>query len=291
LSLSGPTAFQGTFEGLGNTISGLSINDPNDTEVGLFAASNGTLRDINLTNVDVIDLGASGDVGALVADSTGMIEAVQVSGKVVGVSASFAGGIVGINDTGGAITSSQSSARVSAGDYTLIGGVAGESDGTIENSSASGNVSASPNAIIGGLVGENSGTISNSHVSGNVNADLNLGAGGLIGSNTGNVISSYATGDVNGGTEGCASCGNGGLVGDTSLHTLRHTFASVGADLGYSELTIAGLLGHRGSSVTARYAHVPDRALLTAADHIASQIDRALNGEATFLPFNMSVTG
>ena len=64
-----------------------------------------------------------------------------------------------------------------------------------------------------------------------------------------------------------------------SLHTLRHTFASVAADLGYSELTIAGLLGHRGSSVTARYAHVPDRALISAADHVAGHILRALSGD------------
>ncbi|NKB16215.1 MAG: tyrosine-type recombinase/integrase [Sphingomonadales bacterium] len=34
-----------------------------------------------------------------------------------------------------------------------------------------------------------------------------------------------------------------------SLHTLRHTYASVAAELGFTELTIAGLLGHasRGS--------------------------------------------
>jgi hypothetical protein len=36
--------------------------------------------------------------------------------------------------------------------------------------------------------------------------------------------------------------------------------------MGDSELTIAGLLGHSVSGVTARYAHVPDAALLAAAD-------------------------
>jgi integrase len=75
-----------------------------------------------------------------------------------------------------------------------------------------------------------------------------------------------------------------------SLHTLRHTFASVAADLGYSELTIAGLLGHRGSSVTARYAHVPDRALISAADHVSNQISRALDGEATVVQFKIKAT-
>jgi len=75
-----------------------------------------------------------------------------------------------------------------------------------------------------------------------------------------------------------------------SLHTLRHTFASVAADLGYSELTIAGLLGHRGSSVTARYAHVPDRALIAAADHVAKQICLALSGEKTVIQFRETAT-
>lgn len=73
-------------------------------------------------------------------------------------------------------------------------------------------------------------------------------------------------------------------INDVSLHTLRHTFASVAADLGYSELTIAGLLGHRGSSVTARYAHIPDRALISAANHVSGQIERALKGEKTIVP-------
>jgi integrase len=71
---------------------------------------------------------------------------------------------------------------------------------------------------------------------------------------------------------------------------LRHTFASVAADLGYSELTIAGLLGHRGSSVTARHAHVPDRALITAADHVAGYIAAALNGEKVVITFRDAAT-
>ena len=54
-----------------------------------------------------------------------------------------------------------------------------------------------------------------------------------------------------------------------TLHTLRHTFASVAADLGYSELTIAGLLGHASLGMTQRYVHV-DKALMTAADEVSA---------------------
>lgn len=58
-------------------------------------------------------------------------------------------------------------------------------------------------------------------------------------------------------------------------HVLRHTFASVAGDLGFSELTIAGLLGHAVRGVTQRYVHL-DRALVLAADKVAEEIRSAL---------------
>jgi integrase len=74
---------------------------------------------------------------------------------------------------------------------------------------------------------------------------------------------------------------------DVSIHTLRHSFASVALALGYSELTIAGLLGHRLHSITSRYAHHVDRNLVSAADAVAEQIALWLNGshgDATVIP-------
>jgi site-specific recombinase XerD len=65
-----------------------------------------------------------------------------------------------------------------------------------------------------------------------------------------------------------------------TLHVLRHSFAAVAAEMGFSELTIAGLLGHSVPGVTARYAHVPDSALVAAADRVAARIASALEGEA-----------
>lgn len=60
-------------------------------------------------------------------------------------------------------------------------------------------------------------------------------------------------------------------------HVLRHTFASVAADLGFSELTIAALLGHAARGVTQRYVHV-DESVRMAADRVASEIARLLDG-------------
>jgi integrase len=72
-------------------------------------------------------------------------------------------------------------------------------------------------------------------------------------------------------------CRKAGLEGVTP-HVLRHTFASVAGDLGYSELTIAGLLGHAGGSVTAGYVHL-DAALVSAANGVSCVIAAALDGK------------
>ena len=60
-------------------------------------------------------------------------------------------------------------------------------------------------------------------------------------------------------------------------HTLRHKFGSVAGDLGFSELTIAALLGHAARSVTQGYIHI-DEALKLAATRICKEIDLLLNG-------------
>jgi len=64
----------------------------------------------------------------------------------------------------------------------------------------------------------------------------------------------------------------GSLSDDVTPHVLRHSFASLASDLGYSEPTIATLVGHKGRSMTSRYVHSADGVLLAAADKIADRI-------------------
>jgi site-specific recombinase XerD len=71
----------------------------------------------------------------------------------------------------------------------------------------------------------------------------------------------------------------GGLSRDVTPHVLRHSFASVAADLGFSELTIAALIGHRGGSITSRYTHHADAVLLAAADRVADRIAEMMSVE------------
>jgi integrase len=61
----------------------------------------------------------------------------------------------------------------------------------------------------------------------------------------------------------------GALPDDVTPHVLRHSFASLAADLGYSEPTIAALVGHKGQTITSRYVHSADAVLLAAADAVA----------------------
>ena len=64
----------------------------------------------------------------------------------------------------------------------------------------------------------------------------------------------------------------GNLPDDVTPHVLRHSFASIAADLGYSEPTIAALIGHKGRTMTSRYVHSADAVLLAAADAVAERI-------------------
>jgi integrase len=80
----------------------------------------------------------------------------------------------------------------------------------------------------------------------------------------------------------------GALPGDVTPHTLRHALASLAGDLGYSEPTIAALIGHKGRTITSRYVHSADAVLLAAADAVARRtaelMGEARSGEIVRLP-------
>ena len=71
-----------------------------------------------------------------------------------------------------------------------------------------------------------------------------------------------------------------GLQKDVTPHTLRHSFASLAADMGIADHTISGLLGHKGRGITSRYMHLGDKALLDASDLVANETLRLMQGSA-----------
>jgi len=114
----GPLAedgFTGVFNGLGNTISDLVIDDPVDRYVGLFSqiGPGGVVQDIRL--IGGSDTGSAGfvGVGALAGKNEGTIIDAEAEGKVTAVgNLTDAGGLVG--DNTGTIENSRATPRLPA---------------------------------------------------------------------------------------------------------------------------------------------------------------------------------
>jgi integrase len=66
-----------------------------------------------------------------------------------------------------------------------------------------------------------------------------------------------------------------GMSAEVTPHTLRHSFASLAADLGHADSTIAGLIGHKQQSITSRYLHL-DKTLVSAANIVAAETLRLM---------------
>ncbi|SFJ92682.1 filamentous hemagglutinin family N-terminal domain-containing protein, partial [Bosea sp. OK403] len=224
------SGFLGTFNGLGNTISNLTINAPSSGVVGLFGQigngsnnSVGTVENLILSGGSVTSSSPGTSVGALAGTNTGTVFNVSASTSVTGTA-------------GGAI----------------VGGLVGYNWGKISNSHASGNVTGTvTGAWVGGLVGYNDGystgdgvgTITNAYATGTVTggggtggADTGSGSGsstgGLIGINLGTVINTFAAGAVHGG----ASSDLGGLIGQNDT-----TDGQVTVTNGYWDMTTSGI--------------------------------------------------
>src|SRR5205085_9025559 len=246
------TIFTGTFEGLGNTISNLSINDPNGTQDGLFGelGSGGTLADIRLANANVVSnaIYDATPTGALVGLSKGTILSATAMGSVSGSAHNypFVGGLVG--ESMGSIAYSHSAASVTAGASGSAGGLVGMVDsGTVYASSATGSVNAGRGSNAGGLAGDNAGEISQCFATGAVTNDTESKTGGLVGYDAGTISDSYATASVSqSGELGYA----GGLVGffqPEGTDTLAQNYAT-GAVSGGNET--GGFVGFDNSSGT-----------------------------------------
>jgi hypothetical protein len=262
-----PTTFMGIFEGLGNTISNLSIDDEvNEPYIGLFARTSGaTLRDVRLTDAVVLAPQASGqpsDVGSLVGQqSGGQIIGVDVVATVsapmavaVGGLAGGAtsvrnsssagsvtgGGVVGGLTGGGGISYSHSSANVSA---TATNGTAGGltgSAGGVQYSYATGTVNG--NAVAGGLIGDNESTVTKSFATGSVVGGASSLVGGLIGLQNGFVIDCYATGSATAGANTGLMPMVGGLVG-LNGNLIAESY-STGLVTGQADSFIGGFIGY-----------------------------------------------
>jgi filamentous hemagglutinin family protein len=271
------TQFTGTFDGLGHTISNLTINLPTASYLGLFGyvGSAGIVRNLGLIGSSVTGFyylgGLVGELngGALSNDyATGDVTVVSVpygtGGPAGGLVGYLYGGAISYSYATGNVTDVQSIPNFATADQMggLVGFMSSSLGGpfpTITNSYATGNVTSMNNTTytmggqqLGGLVGNcASGTISNSYASGNVNGGAILG--GLIGylqgqsGLTATIKNSYATGNVTAVNtyDVTAESAVGGLVGDQYLATTISNSYATGSVSGAQY--VGGLVGWIGT--------------------------------------------
>ena len=222
----GPIPFEPTvFEGLGNTISNLTISSGADgSDVGLFVRMNGTVRDIGFVNANISGFGDDQAVGTIAGRVSGAILYCSVTGKVS-----------------------------AAGNLSGAGALAGDSSGTIMGSHSDASVSvASGGTVAGGLVagseagnqGQWKGSIKESYSTGAVTGGDGVKTGGLVGYNLGGSISnSYSTGSVMGGNNSLVGGLSGGnAISDSSSPTIASSY-STGAVIGGSGAIVGGFIG------------------------------------------------
>ncbi|MEI6987461.1 MAG: filamentous hemagglutinin N-terminal domain-containing protein, partial [Rhodospirillaceae bacterium] len=103
-----PAEFTGSFDGLGHTVTGLTINNPAANYLGLFSiiGSGATVRNLGLVGGSVTGGAVYGRFGMHAGTNYGTITNAYATGAVSGGSgASYIGGLVGYS-SGGAISSS-----------------------------------------------------------------------------------------------------------------------------------------------------------------------------------------
>ena len=191
------THFTGTFNGGGNTISGLYIDNTNSDYQGLFGyvGTGGTVQNLTVSGT------VSGDlyVGGVVGYNAGTVENCANTSDVTGTgsgTSTYAGGVVGYNN-GGTVTNCYNTGSVTGrGIHTYVGGIVGINYATLTHCYNTGSVSG--NNQVGGVAGSNSpsATLTHCYNTGSVQGDDNVG--GVVGMNYATLTHCYNTGSVSG---------------------------------------------------------------------------------------------
>jgi filamentous hemagglutinin family protein len=208
--------YTGAFDGLGHTISNLTIEKSFGSVAPFgWVGVGGSVAHIGIVGGTVTG-GSGAYVGGLVAYNNGAVTQSYATSAVKGGSSVIIGGLVGYNAQQGTITQSYTTGAVTGGEYASVGGLAGYNYyGTIANVYAIGAVTGGANATAGGLASFNGGTIVNAFATGAVSAGGSNGiAAGFVAQNNGGIFHSYATGAVraNGIVGGFVGSNNGGFT-------------------------------------------------------------------------------
>lgn len=241
-AIGGDTGYQGTFDGRGHAIIGLTAGGSEAANTGVFSAvgEQGAVKNLSVlagnftgkdnvgavagvnkgTISDITTYGntvtSDGHAGGLVGTNENIISgSTSVSNVIANSKEAMAGGIAGLNDEGAVIDNSESNSAVAGNVVTSsgLGGVAGENKGTLSKVDNLGvtNGGDSGSTAVGGITGINTGSIENAYNESFVTGGEK--AGGLVGINekSGSLVNAANAGRVEG--KGAAQ-EIGGLVGD-----------------------------------------------------------------------------
>lgn len=156
--------FDGTFDGGGNTISGLTIVDVTGGCHGLFGCVSGTVK----------DFAVSGTIGSAASPIT-----TALCDNIGGAVGFNAGTVSGVTANVGVYVNT--SANDKAEQTYAVGGVVGQNNGTIVNCANLGDVTGSKR--VGGIAGRSQGTITCCYNSGDITGNYGQkdGVGGIVG--------------------------------------------------------------------------------------------------------------
>ena len=240
---SATTPLVGTFDGQGYEVSNLTINNSSATEVGLFGASNGVIKNVgvggSVTSTNTSATKAGGLVGYVAGGSIiGCYSTASVSVLTNSDSVAGAGGLIGSIGGGTAaspIVISNSHASGTVIGFTDVGGFVGDTMTApvyvnISECYSTGDVTIITGAgyQIGGFIGRANGNtnIINSYTTSNVTSNGNgiqERTGGFVGwiQDSTNITFCYASGDVSSSnTSGTnAYAGVGGFIGSSAGST------------------------------------------------------------------------
>jgi len=238
-----PDLFFGTLDGDGHTISGLTIDRPNENSVGLFSYVDrrASVENVRLTNADIT---GDEDVGGITGLLGGTVRNSSVDGTIDG--SVEVGGLVGTTFNDITVTASNTSGEVNGSGS--VGGLLGSNLGSVTKSYSTATVDGT--AAVGGLIGTSFGTVNVSYATGDVIGADTTGlqhgyVGGLVGiiSDEGIVEESYATGTVTGADDVSGFVGyirdDGSMVTDSywDTQTSGQTDSPGGTGLTTAEMT------------------------------------------------------
>ncbi len=208
--------FTGTLDGADHAIKNLNINFPDEKYVGLFGCLEGTVKNLNLTNVNAYGYRYVGTIAGYVSKNAQIFNCSSsgtVGGKLKIINVSV-GGIAAYN--AGLVEQCVNNTDVAAND-AYIGGIIGYSCGKIKDCENNGHITSNQKNV-GGIAGYNTGNVATCKNKGEV---YGHSCGGVSGSNYGSVNScenhGAITGNYIGGIVGSSSgeiieCANYGFV-------------------------------------------------------------------------------